>query len=82
MEYAKCRNSATEAVHKAKHSYEQKLVQNFDANPKRFWKYVRGKTKAKCSLGNLQKSDGNLSSNDNKTADILNAFVAMFYQGV
>ena len=74
LEYAKCRNDATEAVRKAKHSYEEKLFQNFDANPKSLWKYVRGKTKAKCSLGNLRKSDGNFSSNDNETADILNAF--------
>ena len=79
LEYAKCRNDATEAVRKAKHSYEQKLVQNFDANPKSFWKYVRGKTKAKCSLGNLRKSDGNFSSNDNKTADILNAFFSSVF---
>ena len=81
MEYAKCRNYATEAVCKAKHSYEQKLVQNFDANPKSFWKYVRGKTKANCSLGNLRKSDGNFSSNDNETANILNAFLAVFLPG-
>ena len=76
--YAKCRIDATEAVRKAEHCYEQNLVQNIDVNPKSFWKYIRGKTKAKCSLGNLQKSDGSLSSSDNETTDILNAFLAVF----
>ena len=30
------------------------------------------------ALGNLQKSDGNLSANDNETADILNVFSSVF----
>ena len=33
LEYAKCRNDATETVRKVKQSYEQNLVQNFDINP-------------------------------------------------
>lgn len=82
LEYAKCRNVATETVRKAKQSYKQNLVQNFDINPKNFWKYVRSKTKVKCSLGNLLRSDGSLSANDNETADILNTFLAVFYQGI
>ena len=39
------RNKATEMVRKAKKNFEKSVVRDIKKNSKRFWSYVRGKTK-------------------------------------
>ena len=42
----------------AKIDYEKSIALNAKKEPKRFWKYVKQKTKSKSSFGNLLKTDG------------------------
>ena len=69
LEVKKVRNEVNESVKQAKIDYEKSIALNAEKEPKRFWKYVKQKTKSKSSIGNLQKNDGTLTQTDNEKAN-------------
>ena len=79
LEYKKVRNEVNDRVKQAKIDYEKSNALNAKKEPKRFWKYVKQKTKSKSSIGNLQKNDGTLTQTDNEKANELNKFFASVF---
>ena len=75
------RNKATEMVRKAKKNFEKSVVRDIKKNSKRFWSYVRGKTKIKETITRVTDQDGKLTENDEETAKFVNqSFVSVFTQ--
>jgi len=53
--------------------FEQKLAGILKNNPI-FWRYCKSKIKNKTGLGDIQKEDGSLTSDDHEKAEILNKY--------
>ena len=79
LEYKRVRNEVNDTVKKAKIDYEKSIALNAKKEPKRFWKYVKQKTKSKSSIGNLLKTDGTSTETDSEKADELNSFFASVF---
>ena len=81
LRYKLERNKATEMVRKAKKNFEKSVIRDIKKNSKKFWSYVRGKTKIKENIMRVTNQDGNLTENDEETAKFVNqAFVSVFTQ--
>lgn len=78
--YKNSRNIVTSELRKAKYMYEKDLTAKIKTDNKLFWGYVRSKTKTKSAVSNLTNSLGELSKNDQETADILNDFFASVFE--
>ena len=73
------RNKATELVRKAKRDYEKALLLDIKKNKKRFWSYIRSKTKVKDSILRVTNNVGLLTDNDSDTANVVNeTFTSVF----
>ncbi len=57
-------------IWKSKHNCEKKIVSEAKANPKRFFKYLRGKKKAKSNVGSLIDENGVLRQGSKQMAGI------------
>ena len=68
--YRKIRNDTKQTIV----DYEQKLTENIKRDSKSFFKYVRSRQKKKDKVGPLKDADGNLITNDEVTADLLNKY--------
>ena len=79
LEYKRVRNQVNDTVKQAKIDYEKSIALNAKKEPKRFWKYVKQKTKPKSSIGNLLKTDGTSTETDSEKADELNNFFASVF---
>ena len=79
LEYKRVRNEVNDTVKKAKIDYEKSIALNAKKEPKRFWKYVKQKTKSKSSIGNLLKTDGTSTETDSEKADELNSVFASVF---
>ena len=77
------RNKATEMVRKAKKKFEKVVVRDIKKNSKKFWSYVRNKTKIKENILRVTDQNGKLTENDEETAKTVNqAFVSVFTQEI
>ena len=77
--YREERNKATELVRKAKRDYEKALIKDIKKNKKKFWSYIRSKTKIKENILRVVNEAGNLTENDTETASQVNkSFVSVF----
>ena len=73
------RNKATELVRKAKRDYEKGLLLDIKKNKKKFWAYIRSKTKVKENILRVTNKNGALTENDTDTADVVNeTFTSVF----
>ena len=54
--------------------FERKLASNMKDNSKDLWKYCKSKLKNKSRLGDMLKEDGNLTSEDQEKAELLNKY--------
>ena len=73
------RNKATEMVRKAKKEFEKALIKDIKKNPKKFWSFVRNKTKIKESILRVKRDDGTLTEEDCDTASIMNKTLASVF---
>ena len=77
--YKEERNKATELVRKAKRNFEKALIKDLKKNKKKFWSYIRSKTKIKETILRVANENGTLTGNDTETASQVNkAFVSVF----
>jgi len=72
--YAKQRNLVRLQIRSAQCNYEEQLINKFSTNLKAFYSYVKSKQKIKASIPHLKISDSNTTSNNLKTAEVLNSF--------
>ena len=76
LEYNRTRNKVRNLTRKAVKNHEKKIVGDIKENPKKFWSYVKSKTKTKTSIPDLYTSDAksDVSRNDCEKAEILADF--------
>ena len=79
QKYAEIRNKATSACRSAKVFYEKELAANIKTDAKSFWNYVKSQSKTSVSIGDLEDSNGLLTSSDTQKAEILNAFISSVF---
>ena len=60
-------------------TYESNIASSLRNNPKRFWSYVKSKTKIESSIPALKSSDNNEATTDNDTAAMLNYFFSSVF---
>jgi hypothetical protein len=68
------RNLAKTTNRKAIKDYEVKLSQNIKRDSKSFYSYMRSKQKRKTKVGPLKNNQGNIVTDDEETAEILNNY--------
>ena len=73
-EYKRQRNKNNTIRKKAHREYEKKLLKRMKDKPKLFYSYVRSKQKVKPVIPHLNKEDGETTTNDQETADVLGKF--------
>ena len=73
-EYKQCRNQATKEIRRARKNFEKKLSENLKEDTKSFWGYTNSGVKVKIPVGELERQDGTVASNDQEKADVLNDF--------
>ena len=82
IEYVRQRNKVSKLTQKAQRDYEKAIAQDVKNNPKKFWKYVKTKTKSPCNIPHLYLQqddlDKGLATEDKGKADVL----ADFYSSV
>lgn len=66
------RNSATHALRSARQQYERRLAAECKTNPKAIWRYINSSLKRKSKLTALRKPDGEMTTSDSETSEILN----------
>ena len=79
-EYKVARNRAANAVKNSKYNHEKDLALRIKDNNKLFWSYVRSKTKTKKSVCKLNKGNGELTNNEQDTANVLNDYFASVFE--
>jgi hypothetical protein len=78
-EYKKQRNRTSRILKKAHSQFEKEMVTSFKDNPKKFYSYIRGKQKVKIGINKLETHDGNFTSCDKESAQVLcNFFKSVF----
>ena len=78
-EYRQIRNLTTNIVKQAKKVFIKKLCKDIKVNPKHFWSYIRSKTALKENVFRIRNERGELTSNDQETAEVFNkSFQSVF----
>ena len=72
MAYKKIQAEVKKEVRKAKRTFERKLAKEARRKPRAFYAYVNRRTKTRAGVGPLKDSDGNVRTDDESMADILN----------
>lgn len=78
-QYTKQRNLLTHTIENTKANYENKIASEVKDNPKKFWNYIKKKTKSKGKIVDLLDKEGNLVSDDAKKAEVLNDHFASVF---
>ena len=78
--YKTARNKVKTELRKAKYDYEKDIASKIKTDNKLFWSYVRSKMKTKSSLGELETPSGELTSDSQEKANILNKFFASVFE--
>ena len=72
--YVSQRNKTTQVIRDARNHYEDSIIRNIKHEPKSLFKYIRSQQKIKPVVGSLENETGELSQNNQDTADTLNKF--------
>ena len=73
------RNNVPSHLRIAKQNYEKDLAAKIKTDNKLFWSYVRLKSKTKPAVSKLRNTQGELTSNDQETANTLNDYFANIF---
>ena len=74
QKYASPRNRTTQCIRDARGRYEDNIVCNVKQEPKRLFKYIRSQQKVKPVVGPLENEAGDLTQDEQDTAEILNKY--------
>ena len=74
LDYIEARDISETARKQAQRDYERNIAINCKKEPKRFWKYIRDKTKGKSGISPLKKKNGTMAVSDKDKAETLNNF--------
>ena len=77
--YNTIRNKVTFETRKAKKEFEKRIAMDSKEDSKHFWAYSRSKLKFKEQVSRVKKVDGDLTTTDEETAEVMNeAFNSVF----
>ena len=74
------RNTVKSDLRKEKYNFEKDLASKIKTENKLFWSYVRSKMKTRSSLGELELTNGNLTSDSHEKANVLNSFFSSVFE--
>ena len=74
LDYIDERDKSEKARKNARREYEKNIAINCKKEPKKFWKYVRERTKGKTGISPLKMENGSMAVTDKEKADTLNTF--------
>ena len=66
-------------MREAKTEYEGQLIRDFKKNPKPFHRYMRLKQSTKSTVRHLQKADGDMTTDDIETSNLLLEFFSSVF---
>ena len=72
--FKRVKNDLRHRTRKLRLHFEWNIVQDMKSSPKKFWAYVKTKTKAKSKIPCLKKEDGSEATTDAEKAEALNKF--------
>ena len=71
-EYCKARNKVKKMTRQVRRNIERDIAKQAKTNPKRFWSYVKSKTKTRQGISQLQIPNNNtMTENDTEKAEVL-----------
>lgn len=81
--YTRLRNQLRNVTRHAHKRMEKEVVQEAKSNPKRFWKYVNGKTKMRAGIPDLKVNEiGDKTNTDVEKAEVLSKFFTSVFTPV
>jgi hypothetical protein len=72
--YKRKRNQVRRATRKEAKNYERRIAKDSKDNPKRFWSYMKKKTKLSSGICDLKKPNGEITKNNQEKADLLGEY--------
>ena len=72
--YVDARNKVTNHTRNIKRKKEKNIAKDIKTNPKAFYQYISSKTTKKDKISDLEKPDGETTSNDQEKSEVLNNF--------
>jgi hypothetical protein len=72
LAYKRVQKETTSIIRKAKRDFEKKLAADSKKNPKAFYRYMNSRCKVQSKVGPLKDENGNVQTDDNIQATILN----------
>ena len=80
IDYNRVRNQVRALTRKAEKIYEKNIVSKIKENPKKFWMYVRRKTKYRASIPELEIDDtSELTAGNEQKAEVLSKYFASVF---
>ena len=70
-------SESSKSIYSLNSRAKKDLAGKIKTNPKIFWKYVKGKSKA--AINKVYADNGSLTTNDKSTANVMNACVASVF---
>ena len=74
LNYKMSERESKKEISKIKRDFEKKLVMDIKSNPKKFYSYVKSKSRTRDSIGPLKGSDGEPVTGDMEKCNILNNY--------
>ena len=78
--YKATRNTVKSDLKKAKYNFEKDLAVKIKTDTKLFWSYVHSKMKTRSSFEELELTNGNLTSDSQEKANVLNSFSSSVFE--
>ena len=79
MRYTRVKNNLRSLTRKLRLQFEYNIAQNIKDSPKKFWSYVRSKTKIRSRIPTLKKLDGTEAITAMDKAETLNKFFSSVF---
>ena len=80
MRYRRINNQVRRLTRKAEKKYEEGIANQIKENPKKFWRFVKAKTRMRAPLPDLLKEDGStLTTSDTAKANVLASFFSSVF---
>ena len=74
IKYARAKNQLRNLTRQQRYSFESNIARDIKTAPKKFWAYVKSRTKTRSSIPSLKKNDGFWVKSSLKKAETLNNF--------
>lgn len=79
MRYKRVKNKLRSLTRKLRVEFENKIAMDIKTKPKKFWSYVKSRTKTRCKIPALKKEDGSMVSTAAEKAELLNKFFGSIF---